>query len=128
MAVFTAALYAMEKPTSWAVDSSRQGLSVTFNEDYTPLMSHHNNVIAAPTAEQQEQQVLLSVRDRLASFPLDNMSPTTTAATALSTIAAGLEPEGDSPGLTGDLADTTDVDIGVGPVSSDVLCMLLLLM
>ena len=72
--------------------------------------------------------MLDSVRDRLASFPLDNMSPTTTVGTALSLATAVLAPSGLAADADDDVIMAVDripehpehqeLDVGVGPVSA----------
>jgi hypothetical protein len=57
-----------------------------------------------------QQQLLVALRERLNSFPLDNLSPTTTA-TALSLLSA-LAPAGNSE-YGGDADDAADYAVGL---------------
>jgi hypothetical protein len=68
---------------------------------------------AAAANPLDQQQLLIALRERLNSFPIDNLSPTTTA-TALSLLSA-LTPAGNSE-YGGD--DEAAAAYAVGPVSS----------
>lgn len=130
-----AALYAMERPASregpptphpsFMEQPAPPAAAGTAFQRYAVIHSTSSDA-AAPAQEPaaaaegggvQHGQLLDELRDRLASFPVDNLSPTTTA-TALS--LAYLPPAGNSE--YGEDEPSPYIDLAVGPVSEVLLC------
>lgn len=115
----------METPTT--ANGRQQRFAGISDQHHSSQISHQNNITDdIPDAE--DQQVLDSVKDRLASFPLDNMSPTTTVGTALSLATAALAPGGLAADADDDViravdripehpAAESELGVGVSPVS-----------